>query len=101
MKKRDLDNIVLFKEIVDAGSLSSAANNLDISVAQVSNMLVALEKSLKLTLLQRTTRSICMTAAGELLYAKSCLISQELDNTWEDLASLQDIPQGMLRIGAH
>ena len=54
-----------FVEIVDQGSLTRAAENLDLSRAMVSRHLESLERWLGARLLHRTTRRVSLSAAGE------------------------------------
>lgn len=60
-----LKSAQVFVEIVNQGNLSLAAERLDISRAMVSRHLEELEKYLDIRLLQRTTRRISLTHAGE------------------------------------
>lgn len=60
-----LSAIRSFVEIVDQGSLTRAAENLDLSRAMVSRHLESLERWLGARLLHRTTRRVSLSAAGE------------------------------------
>lgn len=67
-----IEDMQIFQRIVEAGSISKAADQLDIVKSAVSRRLKALEKRLNVTLLQRTTRRQTLTEAGERYY-QSCL----------------------------
>mgnify|MGYP001088331188 CR=1 FL=1 len=71
---RDFD---AFVAIVDAGSISEAARELALPRATLSRQLARLEERLGVRLLNRTTRSLVPTRAGQALYprAKSVLAS--------------------------
>lgn len=60
-----------FVEVVEAGSLSGAADRLNIAKSAVSRHLKALESRLGVQLLVRTTRRQRLTAAGEDFYERS------------------------------
>lgn len=60
-----LDRFETFKAVVDAGSLTAAAQRLGQSKAVVSFNLKRLEQELGVTLLVRNTRSLALTEAGE------------------------------------
>ena len=100
-KMKQIQNIILFKQIVDAGSLSKAADQLEISVSQVSKRLVKLEKELGVCLIQRTTRNSAMTPAGELLYQKAQIIDKQAHEAWDQVLELHDEPCGHIKIAAH
>ena len=61
--------MALFAIVVQAGSLTAAAQQLDITTSAVSQHLKALEQSLGIALLYRTTRRISLTEAGVHYYA--------------------------------
>jgi DNA-binding transcriptional LysR family regulator len=100
-KMKQIQNIILFKQIVDAGSLSKAADQLEISVSQVSKRLVKLEKELGVCLIQRTTRNSAMTPAGELLYQKAQIIDMQAHEAWDQVLELRDEPCGQIKVAAH
>lgn len=55
--KATLEEIVVFLTVVDAGSLTAAAEHLDQPVSTTSRLLARLEQKLQTILLRRTTRS--------------------------------------------
>lgn len=71
-KTEDLEAFIC---VVDTGSFSAAANLMDEQVAKVSRAVTRLEKSLRVTLFNRTTRRIELTEEGELFlrYARQAL----------------------------
>ncbi len=74
------NGLVLFGHIVRSGSLTAAAEQLGIGRAAVSKQLAALEKRIGARLLQRTTRSLSLTEAGEKVYAESEKITAALQS---------------------
>ena len=59
------DRFDIFRAVVDAGSLTAAADRLGLSRAVVSFNLKRLEQELGVTLLLRSTRHLALTEAGE------------------------------------
>lgn len=93
-----LDRFDIFKAVVDAGSLSAAANALGLSRAVVSFNLKRLEADLGVALLIRNTRSLTLTDAGERFYER-CVETLESARRAIDEARGDDAPlSGRLRI---
>ncbi len=84
--------------IVDAGSLSAAAERMATTQPTVSRRLQTLERSLGLRLLQRSTHAMKLTEDGGRCYARA----KELLASWEtfeaDLRGASDEPEGLLRV---
>ncbi len=89
-----------FISVVDTGGFSSAANALDEQVAKISRAVTRLEKSLNVTLFNRTTRRIELTEEGQLFlgYAREAL--SQLAQGEEALKLLHCAPSGKLRVDA-
>ncbi len=89
-----------FVRIVEAGSLSAAAANLGTTQPTVSRRLQALEHSLGLRLLNRSTHSMRLTADGERCYERA----KELLASWaafeSELRGVDEEPEGILRVVA-
>lgn len=94
----DINLIRNFVEIVDARSLSAAARQRDITRSKVSKELKALEASMGVTLLHRTTRSILLTAAGEVLYEHGRSIIQEVEAAQGAIDALRQVVTGTVRL---
>lgn len=88
----------VFVTVAERGSLTQAADQLEMSTAMVSRYLVALEDWLGARLLHRTTRRVTLTDAGQLALP-SC---RRLLDTAEDVkliaGNLSQEPRGRLRI---
>ena len=69
------NDLSLFMHIADSGSITSAAEQLDMTLATASSTLKRLEKQLEVQLFIRTTRQIRITAEGErfLVYCRKAL----------------------------
>lgn len=89
-----------FIRIVEAGSLSAAAAQLASTQPTVSRRLAALERSLGVRLLQRSTHGMRLTADGERCYKRA----KDLLESWAafeaDVRGAQEEPEGMLRVTA-
>lgn len=87
-----------FIRIVEAGSLSAAAEQLGTTQPTVSRRLQALERTLGLKLLQRSTHVMKLTGDGERCFARA----RELLESWHameaDLRGAKDEPRGTLRV---
>ncbi|WP_449413885.1 LysR family transcriptional regulator [Pandoraea soli] len=89
-----------FVAIVDQGSLSAAARALDSSLPAVVRTLAALETSLDVRLLNRTTRRIALTEEGR-TYLDTCRqILSELQEAEARLAARHEAPSGTLVVTA-
>jgi len=64
----DLNETAVFVKVVQAGSFSAAARQLDLPTSTVSTRVARLERRLKVTLLQRTTRRLSLTEIGEVYF---------------------------------
>jgi DNA-binding transcriptional LysR family regulator len=98
-----MDKLVAMKtfvRIVDAGSLTAAANALDTSLPTVVRSLAALERQLGVSLLNRTTRRIHLTDDGS-QYLEHCrAILTAMQEAEETLVARRSEPQGKLTVSA-
>src|SRR3954470_2708972 len=67
----DLNDIVVFAKVVEAGSFTAAARLLGMPKTTVSRRIAALEREVGVRLIQRTTRTLKVTDAGRDYYAQS------------------------------
>lgn len=65
----DLNDLRYFFEVVERGGFSAAARSLDIPKSRLSRHIAQLEERLNVRLLQRTTRRLRLTPAGERYFA--------------------------------
>lgn len=97
---REQSDVAVFVRVVELGSFTKAADELELSKAAVSKYVNRLEQRLSARLLHRTTRRLGLTEAGEALYARSRAALTELAEAENDVAQLTGKPRGMLRITA-
>lgn len=94
------EEIVSFINAVELSSLSETARELNLSPSTISKQINNLEQHLGVRLLNRTTRSIAPTEAGELFYEQCRRAIADLEKAEANIRELQDEPQGVLRITA-
>lgn len=87
-----------FVRIVSAGSFSRAAKQLNTSQPTVSRQLRLLEAHLGIQLLNRSTRGISLSEAGQRYYEYARALSEELDRFENELRGETKLPVGLLRV---
>jgi len=93
-------SLELFLATCDGGSFAAAAKACNSDPSTVSKAIARLETQLGLTLFQRSTRQLRITAAGK-RYARSVRIAmQDLSACEAELKHLNDSPSGTLRISS-
>lgn len=95
-----LDLIRTFREVAALGSFSKAAKRLDMSKATVSKYVAELETRFGVRLLNRSTRSVSLTDAGQLLLDRSQPVLEMVELTQAELQERANEPRGRLRIAA-
>jgi len=100
MKNNDLNQIRIFAAVADAGSFTQAARQLGMEKSSVSTKVSQLEQRLGVRLLQRTTRSVKLTEAGQgyLSFCHQALEQVQLGDHF--IQSLSEEPSGRLRLSA-
>jgi len=95
-----LDEIQNFIAVVDTGSITSAAQQLDQTVSAASRTLGRLEQKLQTTLIRRTTRRIELTDEGEAFLERAREIVAAVEGAEEAMATRRARPAGRLRVDA-
>jgi len=96
----DLNELTAFAAVARLRSFRQAALERGVSASALSHALRALEERLGVRLLNRTTRSVTPTEAGQQLLARLTPAMREIDDALRDLSTLQDVPAGKLRLNA-
>ncbi|MFM0341404.1 LysR family transcriptional regulator [Paraburkholderia fungorum] len=94
-------SLTAFVRVVECGGFTAAARRLDLSTTTVSNQVQALEDSLGVRLLNRTTRRVSLTEIGREYYERCSQILQELAEADEITSALQLTPRGRLHLRCH
>jgi len=97
---QDLARIRAFVQVFDAGGFSAAARQFGRSKALLSKYVTDLEDYLGVRLMNRTTRKLSLTEAGEAYYREASQLLQQLDDLDASIADQTTSPRGMLRISA-
>jgi DNA-binding transcriptional LysR family regulator len=95
-----LEEHVVFKTVVETGSITAAADQLGQTVSGVSRALSRLEQKLDTTLLRRTTRRLELTDEGRHFLTQVRAILASVDEAEEQLAIRRQRPAGRLRVNA-
>ncbi|AKU95701.1 Transcriptional regulator, LysR family [Labilithrix luteola] len=96
----DLNEILVFARVVQAGSFIAASAQLGMPKSTVSRKVSDLETRLNARLLQRTTRKLSLTDVGRTYYDYCARIVGEVEDAERAVSSLQDKPRGPLRVTA-
>jgi DNA-binding transcriptional LysR family regulator len=99
-KDFDLRDLAAFATVARHRNFRRAATELQISPAALSENLRALEERLGVRLLNRTTRSVSPTEAGERLLTRLAPALREVHDAVSDIQGQRDVPRGRLRINA-
>ena len=96
----NLTDIAVFVEVVKSSSFTTAARELDLSRSVVSKYITRLEQRLGVRLLNRTTRRLSLTEAGQRFFQQSQSALMQLENAEGEIHAMQAEPKGLLRISA-
>jgi DNA-binding transcriptional LysR family regulator len=101
----DLNAMAVFAAVAEARGFTAAASRLAVSASAVSQTVRKLEEKLGVILVQRTTRSVRLTEAGERLYASVAPALELVRGAIGELAEIAQEPRGTIRLhvttGAH
>lgn len=96
----DLNDMLLFTQVVDAGSFTAAAKELGMPKSTLSRRISKLESQLNCLLLQRTTRSLSLTEIGADFYRHSLRMVAEAKEAERVISLNREEPCGLLRVTA-
>lgn len=95
-----VSELAFFSLLIRVGSLAATARELNLTPPAVSKRLNQLERRLGVRLLNRTTRSISLTAEGELYLRNAQRILGEIEEMERQVSSSRAEPKGLLRVNA-
>ncbi|ESX93350.1 LysR family transcriptional regulator [Mesorhizobium sp. LNJC403B00] len=98
MRGSEFAELKAFAAIVEERSFVRAAARLRVSPPALSQSIRQLEARIGIRLLNRTTRSVSPTGAGETLFARLAVAFEELEGAVADIQAARDRPAGSLRI---
>lgn len=93
-----LEDMSLFIRVVESGSITKAAEHLNLAKSAVSRRLSDLEKRLSIQLISRTTRQSHLTEAGALYYQRAINILEEVNTLNEQTSGSKTKIEGHLKI---
>ncbi|KNC14603.1 HTH-type transcriptional activator AaeR [Pantoea sp. BIGb0393] len=94
-----LKSMSIFAKVVELGSFTAAARQLQLSVSSISQIVAKLEDELQVKLLNRSTRSLGLTEAGKIYFQGCRRMLAEASQVHEQLYAFNNTPIGILRIG--
>src|SRR6476646_10427793 len=93
-----LNDMLYFAEVVDRGGFAAAGRALGVPKSRLSRRVAELETRLGVRLLQRTTRKLSLTQAGEQYHRHCVAMREQADAAEEAVALVHDEPRGTVRI---
>src|SRR5271154_4414742 len=100
MNDLDLRDLDAFVAVARTRNFRRAALESRVSVSSLSQRLRDMEERLGVRLMNRTTRSVALTEAGELLLAGVGPAMSEVSDALDRVRGLRDVPSDRLRINA-
>ena len=86
--------------LAQQGSYTAAAARLGVSKAAMSQRIAELERAAKVALVQRTTRSLRLTEAGQKLVDDTRASFEQIEQSFAQVRDLADQPSGLIRVTA-
>ena len=96
----DLNDIYFFASVVRYGGFSAAARTIGVEKTRLSRRIAALEKRLGVRLLQRTTRALALTEAGQRFFERCVATVEEAQEAYDSVAQLRREPAGLVRLSS-
>ncbi len=100
MRLNQLDGLLAFWKVAEHRGFTAAAAELEVSPSALSQAIRHLEARLGVRLLNRTTRSVSLTEAGEAYLTRIGPALRDVREAGEQLHALRGRPSGVLRINA-
>jgi DNA-binding transcriptional LysR family regulator len=96
----DLNDIYFFTVVVQYGGFSAAARRIGVEKTRLSRRIGALEKRLGVRLLQRTTRALALTDAGQRFFERCVATVEGAQAAFDSVAELRREPAGLVRLSS-
>jgi len=94
----DLNNLYFFAKVVDCGSYTAAAEVLGMQTSKLSRRIGDLERELGVRLLNRTTRKLSLTEAGQTLHRHCVALIAEAEAAKDAINQTLSSPRGLVRV---
>lgn len=98
MTGSEYQELMVFMAIARDLSFRGAARRLGLTPSAVSRAIRQLEERLGVRLLNRTTRSVGLTSAGDVLFGRLPTLVAAMDGALEDIVAMSDTPSGVVRL---
>ena len=96
----DLNDLYFFASVVQYGGFTAAARTIGVEKTRLSRRIAALEKRLGVRLLQRTTRAMALTEAGQRFYDRCLATVEGAQAAFDSVAELRREPAGLVRLSS-
>jgi DNA-binding transcriptional LysR family regulator len=96
----DLNDIYFFASVVRYGGFSAAARTIGVEKTRLSRRIAALERRLGVRLLQRTTRALALTEAGQRFFERCVATVEGAQAAYDSVAELREEPAGLVRLSS-
>ncbi|HUC30110.1 MAG TPA: LysR substrate-binding domain-containing protein [Candidatus Acidoferrum sp.] len=96
----DLNDIYFFASVVRYGGFSAAARTIGVEKTRLSRRLAGLERRLGVRLLQRTTRALALTEAGQRFFERCVATVEGAQAAYDSVAELRREPVGLVRLSS-
>jgi DNA-binding transcriptional LysR family regulator len=96
----ETQDLLVLHSVVRHENYAKAAEELGLSASGVSRVISRLEERLGVRLLQRTTRKLSLTEAGQAFHERTAQLLQVLEAAEQELRERSPDPRGHLRVGA-
>lgn len=100
MSNENLRDLNAFVTVAEEGSFTRAAARLGVSQSALSQTVRNLEERTGIRLLNRTTRNVSPTEAGQRLLSEVAPALEQIDRGFAQLGSLRERPSGTIRLSA-
>lgn len=101
MRGTQFAQLTAFAAVARHSSFTRAAESLGLSTPSLSQAIRSLEEEFGVRLLNRTTRSVALTEAGESLLSHLTPVFEQVDTAIDALSDFRDSPVGTLRLSVH
>lgn len=100
MQRNNFNDMAIFVEVARTNGFRAAADKLKLGAGSVSEAVQRFEDRIGVRLIDRTTRKIALTSAGERLYQRSLPAIKDLESAILELSDDLDAVSGTLRLSA-
>src|ERR1700733_1358985 len=92
----DLNDLYFFASVAQYGGFSAAARTIGVEKTRLSRRVAALERRLGVRLLQRTTRALALTEAGQRFFERCLATVEGAQAAFDSVAELRREPAGLV-----